>query len=227
MMWDDKGFLISKFKYNENSVIADFFTLKHGRCSGIIFGATSNKIRGYLQIGNLFQLNFNSKNENKIGSFKVEIIDPITPFFFNNRKKLHCITAAMSMIKLLTAENQKNYKIFELINEIFTLLKNDNWIKNYILWELNLLKLVGYDLELKKIVNKESKNDKIEYFVENSNTKKFVPAFLVESNIKNIEINELLNGLKLVTNYLEKNILIPNSINQPIQRTDFINLLKL
>ena len=227
MIWDDKGFLISKFKYNENSVIADFFTLKHGRCSGIIFGATSNKIRGYLQIGNLFQLNFNSKNENKIGSFKVEIIDPITPFFFNNRKKLHCITAAMSMIKLLTAENQKNYKIFELINEIFILLKNDNWIKNYILWELNLLKLVGYDLELKKIVNKESKNDKIEYFVENSNTKKFVPAFLVESNIKNIEINELLNGLKLVTNYLEKNILIPNSINQPIQRTDFINLLKL
>ena len=227
MIWDDKGFLISKFKYNENSVIADFFTLKHGRCSGIIFGATSNKIRGYLQIGNLFQLNFNSKNENKIGSFKVEIIDPITPFFFNNRKKLHCITAAMSMIKLLTAENQKNYKIFELINEIFTLLKNDNWIKNYILWELNLLKLVGYDLELKKIVNKESKNDKIEYFVENSNTKKFVPAFLVESNIKNIEINELLNGLKLVTNYLEKNILIPNNINQPIQRTDFISLLKL
>ena len=50
MIWDDKGYLISKFKYNENSVIADFFTLNHGRCSGIIFGATSNKIKGYLQI---------------------------------------------------------------------------------------------------------------------------------------------------------------------------------
>ena len=42
----------------------------------------------------------------------------------------------------------------------------------------------------------------------------------------NIEISELLNGLKLVTNYLEKNILIPNNISQPVQRTDFINLLK-
>ena len=31
MIWDDKGYLISKFKYNENSVIADFFTLNHGR----------------------------------------------------------------------------------------------------------------------------------------------------------------------------------------------------
>ena len=71
MIWDDKGFLISKFKYNENSAIADFFTLNHGRCSGIIFGATSNKIKGYLQIGNLFQLNHNLKNEGKIGSFKM------------------------------------------------------------------------------------------------------------------------------------------------------------
>ena len=65
-----------------------------------------------------------------------------------------------------------------------------------------------------------------EYFVEKSNTKKFVPAFLIETDNKYIEISELLNGLKLVTNYLEKNILIPNNINQPVQRTDFINLLK-
>ena len=226
MIWSDKGFLISKFKYNENSIISDFYTLNHGRSSGIIFGATSNKIKGYLEIGNLFQLNCTLKNESKIGSFKVEIIDPITPIFFNNRKKLHCITSAMSMIKLLTAENQKNNEIFMIINDLFIILKNENWIKNYILWELNLLKLVGYDLDLKKIVNKENKNDKTSYFVENSNIKKFVPAFLVENNNKNIEISELLNGFKLVTNYLEKNILIPNNINLPVQRTDFINLLK-
>ena len=226
MIWGDKGFLISKFKYNENSIISDFYTLNHGRSSGIIFGATSNKIRGYLEIGNLFQLNCTLKNESKIGSFKVEIIDPITPIFFNNRKKLHCITSAMSMIKLLTAENQKNHEIFKIINDLFIILKNENWIKNYILGELNLLKLVGYDLDLKKIVNKENKNDKTSYFVENSNIKKFVPAFLVENNNKNIEISELLNGFKLVTNYLEKNILIPNNINLPVQRTDFINLFK-
>ena len=132
----------------------------------------------------------------------------------------------MSMIKLLTAENQKNHEIFKVISDLFIILKNENWIKNYILWELNLLKLVGYNLELEKIVNKEKKNGKIEYFVENSNTKKFVPSFLVESGNRNVEINELLNGFKLVTNYLEKNILIPNNINQPVQRTLFINLIK-
>ncbi len=52
MIWDDKGFLLSKFKYSENSVIADFFTTEHGKSSGIIFGASSKRIKGYLQIGN-------------------------------------------------------------------------------------------------------------------------------------------------------------------------------
>ena len=52
MYWNDIGFLLSQNKYNENSSIVEFFTEKHGKSSGIIFGATSKKIKGYLQIGN-------------------------------------------------------------------------------------------------------------------------------------------------------------------------------
>ncbi len=40
MHWDDIGYLIAKNKYNENSIIAEFFTEHHGKCSGIIFGDT-------------------------------------------------------------------------------------------------------------------------------------------------------------------------------------------
>ena len=85
MIWDDKGYLLSKFKYNENSAIVDFYTSLHGKVSGIIFGATSKKIKGYLQVGNLFQLNYQNKNESKVGSFKVEIINAETPKFFSDR----------------------------------------------------------------------------------------------------------------------------------------------
>ena len=35
----------------------------------------------------------------------------------------------MSMIKLLTAENQQNEKIYEIINKLFRKLKNEDWIK--------------------------------------------------------------------------------------------------
>ena len=108
MIWDDKGYLLSKNKYSENSIISEVFTKDHGKVSGIIFGGTSKKIKNYLQIGNKIHVNFNSKNDNKLGYFKVEIQQALSPLYFDNQKKLSCITSAMNLIKILTAENQKN-----------------------------------------------------------------------------------------------------------------------
>ena len=64
MIWDDIGFLISKNRYNENSLITEVYTENHGKVSGIIFGGTSKKVKNYLQIGNQLFISYNSKNEN-------------------------------------------------------------------------------------------------------------------------------------------------------------------
>ena len=79
MKFEDKGFLVNKNKYNENSIIAEFFTENNGKVSGIIFGATSTKIKNFLFIGNLFNIQFNAKNPNRAGYFKVEIEKIFTP----------------------------------------------------------------------------------------------------------------------------------------------------
>ena len=163
MIWDDKGYLLSKNKYSENSIISEVFTKDHGKVSGIIFGGTSKKIKNYLQIGNKIHVNFNSKNDNKLGYFKVEIQQALSPLYFDNQKKLSCITSAMNLIKILTAENQKNINIYELIKDFYLLLDKDNWIKRYIFWELELFKVLGYDLELKNLVDKEVVGDKFQY----------------------------------------------------------------
>ena len=226
MNWNDPGFLLSKNKYNENSIIAEIFTEHHGKCSGIIFGATSKKIKNYLQTGNMLHINHTYKNDGKIGYFKVEILKALSPLYFDNKKKLMCLSSAMSLIKLLTVESQENSKIFKLINDFFVILENKNWVKEYIFWELELLKLVGYDLELNKIVNKEIINNKTTYYVQSSTEKKIVPNFLVDPSYDELDNNNLLNGLKLVGDYLEKNILIPNNLNYPTQRLDFIKILK-
>ena len=122
MIWDDEGFLISKNRYNENSLIVEIFTKNHGKISGIIFGGTSKKIKNYLQIGNELYVNFNSKNENKLGYFKIEILKAYSPFFFDSPKKLFCISSAMQLVKILTADAQKNLKIYELIIKFFKIL---------------------------------------------------------------------------------------------------------
>ena len=132
MIWDDTGYLLSKNKYNENSLISEIFTKNHGKVSGIIFGGTSKKIKNYLQIGNKIYVNYNTKSDNRIGYFKIEIQQPLSPFYFDNQQKLLCITSAMHLIKLLTAEFQTNENIYYLIDDFYLLLNKQNWIKKYI-----------------------------------------------------------------------------------------------
>jgi len=226
MNWDDSAYLVSKNRYSENSIIAEVFTENHGKISGIIFGGTSKKIKNYLQIGNKIHVNYNSKSVNRIGYFKIEILKALTPLYFDENQKLSCITSAMHLIKLLTAEAQSNKEIFKLIDKFFEILTSNSWIKKYIFWELELLKLLGYDLELRNMVEKEVNDNEINYYVKSSTEKKNIPNFLVDENNLDVNLKNLLKGLKLVSDYLEKSILKPNNLNLPTSRTDFINLLK-
>ena len=226
MQWDDIGYLVSKNRYNENSIIAEFYTKDHGKCSGVIFGGTSKKIKNYLQIGNKFHINYNYKIEGKLGYFKVEIFKVYTPFYFNNKKKLLCITSAMNLIKLLTVELQENFKIFDAIEDFFINLNNENWTKKYVFWELKILKYIGYDIDLKKIINSEIIKNEKKYYLKSSTNKKYIPNFLIDKDDKRIDNDSLLKGLNLVGDYMNKNILKPNNINYPNARLEFINLFK-
>ena len=226
MIWSDCGYLLSKNKFGENSIIAEFFTENHGKISGLIYGATSKKIRNYLQIGNKFHINYNSKNENKLGYLNIEIEKILTPLFFEDKKKLSCIVSSLSLVKLLTVDNQSNANIYKLIEDFYNFLENKNWINKLIFWELELLKLIGYDLELKNIVKEEIIDDKKLYFVSNSDEKKYIPNFLVEKNNEVVDFNQMFTGLKLIGDYLDKSILRPNNISHPKSRIEFLNVIK-
>ena len=223
MNWQDKGYLLSKNKYNENSIIAEFFTKNHGKVTGLIFGATSKKIKNYLLIGNKFHLNINSKQEDKIGYFKVEIDKFFTPFFLENKKKLYCIIYAMNILKILTVENQQNKNIFFLINNFFSLLNEDNWIVNFIFWELELFKNLGYDLNFSNYVKNINISGEQKFIVLSSN--KTVPNFFLNKVVSSNK-NDVLDGFKIVGDFLDKTILRPNNISYPITRYEFINLIK-
>ena len=226
MNWDDIGFLISKNRYNENSLISEIYTKNHGKVSGIIFGGTSKKIKNYLQIGNKLFINYISKSENKIGYFKIEISQALSPIYFDDIQKLSCITSAMNLIKILTADSQTNKNIYDLIEKFYIILESENWLKRYIFWELELFKNLGYFLEFKNLVDEKIIGNQLQYISKSSTDKKIIPNFLIDKNEDPENLHVLLSGLKIVSDYLEKTILRPNNIKQPISRLNFINTLK-
>ena len=224
MNWQDEGFLISKNKYNENSIIAEFFTEKHGKVPGVIFGATSKKIKNYLLIGNKFHLNFTSNQNGKVGYFKVEIDKIYTPIYFEDQKKLFSIIYAMNLVKILTVENQSNKNIYYLIDNFFQILNNNHWLLNFIFWELKFYKIIGYDINFAEYVKNVEIEGSKKYIVESN--KKIIPNFLIDNTIIPNDNREIINGYKIVGDFLDKTILKPNNISFPIARSEFLNLIK-
>ena len=157
MYWKDEGYLLSKHNFDENSIIIETFTLDHGKYTGIVYGGSSKKQKRNFQVGNKILLNWKSKNQNRTGYFNVELINPISPFFFDDKKRSVCILSATSILKILLPERQINKKIYNSFENMLFDLKSDNWIKLYINWELSLIKELGFETNLKANYNDNTK----------------------------------------------------------------------
>ena len=223
MRWQDKGYLLSLNKYNENSAIAEFYTENNGKVSGVIFGASSKKIKNYLFVGNKFHINFNFKQDSKIGYFKVEIDEVNTPIYLDFKKKLFCIIYTMNLVKILTVENQENESVYNLLGNFFFLLKDNDWLINFIFWELRFYKSIGYDINFKNYVKSIIINGDEKFVVESTN--KIIPKFLINNDTSTNNNKDIILGFNIVGDFLDKTILRPNNINFPISRTELGKLI--
>ena len=178
MHWKDEGYLLSKNNFEENSIIIEAFTLHHGKYTGIVYGGSSKKQKKIFQIGNKISLSWKSKSEGKIGYFSVELIRAIAPAFFEDKKKSICIFTASSILKILLPDRQINKKIYLSFEKMINQLNLESWIKLYVLWELFLIKELGFETNLK--INHDNDPKKALSF----NRSLLMENFIIPNNLK-------------------------------------------
>ena len=218
MIWEDECYLLSKRKFRENANIINIFTKEKGKVDGIVYGGTSRKIRNYLQISNKLFVSHSSKNENKIGYFKTELIKPISPLYFNDKERTSALISICSLLNTLLPESQQNKKIYNSFEKLINSINLENWIFIYIFFELNLIKDLGYDTNLEQYSSNESTSNDISkikidgYIYE-------VPNFLIFKKIP-VEFNNTLirKSLYFTRNVLQNKFFIPNNLLFPKSR---------
>jgi len=215
MYWTDEGYLLSKNNFSENSIIIEAFTLKHGKYTGIVYGGSSRKQKRNFQIGNKILFNWNSKGENKTGYFTIELIKPISPLFFDDKKRSTCIFSIASILKILLPERQTNKKIYASLENMLIELQSENWINWYIFWELALIKELGFEVNFLNVLKTDSKIIKSI----NINNKSFkIPKILYQSNTRKLQKHEIKEALIFNKNLLIENFILPNKLKFPLYR---------
>ena len=214
MQWTDQGYLLSKTNFDENSIIIETFTLEHGKFTGIVYGGASRKNKKNFQIGNKLSLNWKSKNQNKSGYFSTELIKPIIPSYFHDKKRCICILSAVSILKILLPERQVNKKIYNSFELMIDKINSNDWIQFYIFWEISLIRDLGYEIDF---LNDYQKKNMPNIYIK-INEKDFkVPEMIVKRKMQKDEKN-VKEALAFNKNLLLENFFFPNKIKLPLFR---------
>ena len=97
-------------------------------------------------------------------------------------------------------------------------------MRKFIFWELDIIKLVGYDINFNDYIDNNKLKENVSY-VPTLDGSKDIPLFLLNKENTSIKIDELKNGFKIVGDFLNKSVLIPNNINYPLSRNEFLKLI--
>jgi len=218
MIWEDECYLLSKKKFRENANIINIFTQKKGKIDGIVYGGTSRKIKNYLQISNKLFVSHNSKGENRIGYFKTELIKPISPLYFNDKKRTSALISICSLLNILLPDSQPNKKIYESFEKLINSISLENWIVLYIFFEINLIKELGYDTNLSEHSNninnsKDFIKIKIDGYIYE------IPNYLIEKKIPENFTNLIIRkSLYFTRQVMQNKFFIPNNLLFPASR---------
>jgi DNA repair protein RecO (recombination protein O) len=209
MFWSDEGYLLSKTNYNENSIIIEAFTLNHGKYSGIVYGGSSKSKKRIFQIGNKISLNWKSKSVNRNGYFDVELINPISPKYFDDKKRSICIISALSILRILLPERQINKKIYNSFDIFLNSVHLNNWMRLYVLWELSLVKELGFEINISNKLNKS-------IFINGKTLK--IPSMLLNHESEVFSNVDIKMALLFNKNVILENFIQPNNLRFPLSR---------
>ena len=177
MNWEDECYLLSKRKFRENANIINVFSPSKGKISGLVYGGNSRKIKNYLQLSNKLHIVHNSKNDNKLGYFKTELIKPISPLFFNDKERTSALVSICSILNVLLPDSQPYKKIYISLENFINAINFENWIILFIFFELNLIKDLGFDPNLDKFNQADLIEDIIKVKIDNYTYE--IPKFLI------------------------------------------------
>ena len=218
MNWEDEGYLLSKRKFRENANIINVFTSKKGKVSGIVYGGNSRKIRNYLQISNKLFIFHNSKNDNKPGYFKAELVKAISPIYFNDKERTSALISLCSLLNILLPESQPYKEIYESYEKLLNSINLDNWIILYILFEINLIKELGFDSNLTIFKNPSDELDGFKK-INIDGYRYEAPTFLINQKIPDkLNGNLIRKSLIFTRNIFLNKFFLPNNLIFPRSR---------
>jgi DNA repair protein RecO (recombination protein O) len=149
MDWDAPAIILHARPYGEADAIATVMTEAHGAHRGLARGAQSRTRAALWQPGNLVQVRWVGRLSDQLGSFTAELVHPAAALVLDDPLALSMLTAACAVAEGALPEREPHPGLFdELLHLLARLPKPETQLAPLIRWEAQLLRELGYGLDL-------------------------------------------------------------------------------
>ena len=229
----DKGYVLTTRSHGENSLIVSLLTEKNGKSSGLVRGGGSSKRRGVYQPGNFLEVVWKARLPDHLGTYRCELIRSHAANFLDTPLPLLALSSAVIILERALPEREPERELFKQFGLLLKVLKEVNWASSYVRWELDLLRDLGFGLDLSKCavtgcadalthVSPKTGRAVSEEIARAYADKLFVFSRFLVSKDLNVKSSDLINGFALTGYFLQRHVFGGRPDALPIQRERMI-----
>lgn len=145
--WTDQGIVLSARAHGESGAVVSLLTEYHGRHAGYVRGAGSSKMRGTLEAGSVVSAAWQSRTEEGLGAWVLEQEHNTAAAFMDDPLRLGALLSACALCDAALPEREGHAGLFHGLLALFDMMDDEAWGAAYILWEIALLKELGFGLD--------------------------------------------------------------------------------
>lgn len=216
--WTDQGIVLSARPHGEGGAVVALLTENNGRHAGYVHGGMSSKKRPMLEPGSQVQADWSSRTTDALGSYTLEPERGLSPDIMQNSLKLAALLSACSLCDSALPEREGHAGLYHGLIALIDALEGEHWGVSYIMWEMSLLRELGFRLELDKCAGEGDTNTlayvspKTGRAVSTAQAAPYkeklleLPHFLRSADIRGEEAGEpedVYTGLKMTAHFLE------------------------
>jgi len=160
MEWRDEGIVLSTRPHGETSVILELLTRDHGRHMGVVHGGVSRKKAPMLQPGNQLDASWRARLDAHLGTWTVELKQARAAGILSDATRLAALSSCCALASFALPERE-DLGAFQSRTEALcdAIADGQGWLTDYVEWEMALLEITGFRLDLSSCAVSGGAND--------------------------------------------------------------------
>lgn len=237
MQWEDEAIILKIKKFSERDLLVTVFARENGIFSGIVRSGQSKNKTAIFQPGNVVSATWKARLEEQLGSLSAELQQSVAAKVMDERLKLQGLFSVTTLLCSCMQDREIDEQLYGKTHQILQdMITNQNWLKDYVIFELELMHHLGFGLDLSRcaatgaLEGLEYISPKTGRAVSAEGARGYeeklfkIPKFLLPN--EKYDSEDIIAGLELADYFLDRHFFMPMGKKMPDERARLVELIK-